>query len=163
MKELRQIRDAVIDALSSAGLCAGAAFPDRRVPKCPGPSATVSVGAAEGKAVGFCNYLGETTGSDGRVRELYGKQLDGTISVEIRAASAQDCDSGCETASGVLLGGLPDGIRPGELRWEALAWDKNLQLFLRRGALSCSALFTASAAEDESQFLDFILKGVLLP
>ena len=161
MKELRQIRDAVIDALQDAGLEAEAAFPERRARKHTGAFACVAVGAAEGKAVGFCNYLGEAPGRDGVSRELYGKQLEGEIIVEIRAESARDCDCGCETASGVLLGGLPEGIRPGGLKWEALCWDKALQLFLRRGRLSCTALFTASAGE-EDEFLDFILKGAVL-
>lgn len=161
MKELRQIRNAVIEALSHAGLEAEAAFPGKRVEKHRGAFATVSVGAAEGKAIGFCNYLGECRDEGGNVRELYGKQLEGVISVEIRAEGAEACEDGCEAASGVLLNGLPVGIRPGELKWEALCWDKNLQLFLRRGELSCSALFTASVQE-EGEFFDFILKGVLL-
>lgn len=161
MKELRQMRDAVIDALQDAGLEAEAAFSEHRVRKHEGAFASVAVGAAEGKAIGFCNYLGEILGEDGVSRELYGKQLEGSISVEIRAESASACDGGCETASGVLMGGLPEGIRPGELKWEALCWDKSMQLFLRKGQLSCMALFVASAGE-EDVFLDFILKGVLL-
>ena len=74
---------------------------------------------------------------------------------------AADCDRAAELTGGVLLSGLPDGIRPGELRWESLAWDKNAGAFLRKGALVCSALFVADSSGDESLFLDFILKGVL--
>ena len=160
MKELRQMRDAVIGALREAGLAAETAFPERRVSKMNGPFASVSVGAAEGKTVGFCNYLGEVRGADGSLQELYGKRLEGVILVEVRGVHAQDCDSGCEIASCVLLGGLPGGIQPGELTWEALCWEKNLQMFRRRGRLSCTALFTA-CQKNEGEFLDFILKGVL--
>lgn len=44
-----------------------------------------SVETAESRTVGFCNYLGEVfdTGA-GAPRELYGKQLEAVISIEIR-------------------------------------------------------------------------------
>ena len=61
----------------------------------------------------------------------------------------------------MLLGGLPSGIRPGELRWEALKWEKATGLFLRRGSLRCQAVFVAESQEDGEIFLDFILKGVM--
>jgi len=161
MKELRQIRDAVIGALRGAGLAAEAAFPDKWTAERKTPLATVAVGAAEGRAVGFCGYLGETRDASGAVREVYGKRLEGEITVDIRAERAADCEDGGETAAAVLLGGLPEGIRPGELSWEALAWEKETRLFLRRGKLRCEALFLAEAGEESGVFLDFILKGVL--
>lgn len=161
MKELRQIRDAVISALKAGGLEAEAAFPGKWAAERKTPLASVSVGAAEGRALGFCGYLGETRDKDGQVREVYGKRLEGAISVEVRARRAADCEEGGETAAAVLLGKLPEGIRPGELSWEALAWEKQTGLFLRRGTLKCEALFLAEAREEEPEFLDFVLKGVL--
>lgn len=161
MKELRQIRDAVIDALRQAGLEAEAAFPAKWAAERNTPLATVAVGAAEGKAIGFCGYLGETRDAYGETREVYGKQLKGVISVDIRAARAADCQDGGETAAAVLLGKLPEGIRPGELSWEALAWEKETGLFLRRGRLRCESLFLAESGEEDGVFLEFILKGVL--
>ena len=152
MRELRQIRDAVIRALEDGGLQAEAAFPAKWAAERKTPLATVAVGAAEGKAIGLCGYLGEVRDPSGEVREVYGKQL---------AERAADCEEGGETAAAVLLGGLPEGIRPGELRWEALAWERETGLFLRRGKLRCEALFLAEAGEDGGVFLDFLLKGVL--
>lgn len=162
MKELTQVRDAVVSALNGAGLWALAAFPMDRAKRYSGAVAAVAVGAAEGKTMGFYNYLGEYYDeAAGTVRELYGRQLDGDITVEVRAERAADCETGCETASGVLLGGLPEGIHPGELRWEALAWERATGMFLRRGVLRCRAVFVARAQEDGGAFLDFILKGVM--
>ena len=54
------------------------------------------------------------------------------IAVEVRAERAADCETGCQQAAEVLLGGLPGGIRPGELRWEALGWEKSTGMFLRK-------------------------------
>lgn len=162
MKELIQVRQAVMDALSAAGITALEAFPDSRVKSYSGAVAVVAVGAAEGKNLGFCNYLGEIYDEEaGTVRELYGKQLEGDITVDIRAERAADCESGAASTAEVLLGGLPAGIRPGELRWEALAWEKATGMFLRRGSLRYQAIFVAESREESGVFLDFILKGVM--
>ena len=161
MRELTQMRNVVIDALRTAGLAAEAAFPDQRAARYPGAVASVAVGAAEGKALGFCGYLGQIRDSGGASRELYGKRLAGTIAVELRAERAADCESGAETAAAVLLGGLPEGIRPGELSWEGLVWERETGMFLRRGRLSCEALFLAQTEEDGETFLEFQLKGGL--
>lgn len=162
MRELTQVRDAVIGALERAGLPALAAFPDRRAGRCPEAVAAVAVGAAEGRSLGFCNYLGEAWDADtGAAREVYGKTLEAVIQVDVRAETAAACEAGCATAAEVLLGGLPGGIRAGELRWEALRWERETETFLRRGGLQCSAVFVARAAEDGPAFLDFILKGVM--
>ena len=162
MKELMQVKQAVIDALNGAGVMAIEAFPDSRAKAYAGAVAAVAVGAAEGKTMGFCNYLGEVYDDEaGTVREIYGKQLDGSITVDIRAERAVDCEAGCQQAAEVLLGGLPSGIRPGELRWEALGWEKSTGMFLRKGSLLCQAIFVAQSQEDGEVFLDFILKGVM--
>ena len=147
MRELTQVCKAVVEALKSAGVTALEAFPDS-AKRYEGAVAAVTVGAAEGKTLGFCTYLGEVQDSaTGAVRELYGKQLEGNITVDIRAEA--------------LLGSLPAGIRPGELRWEALTWERATGMFLRRGNLRCQAVFTAESREDGEGFLDFILKGVM--
>ena len=161
MKELRQIRDAVIGALRDGGLAAEAAFPAHWTQERKTALATVAVGAAAGKNIGFAGYLGETRDPDGTVREVYGRRLEGTVTVDVWAERARVCEEGGETAAAVLLSGLPEGIRPGELSWEALAWDKKMGLFLRRGKLRCEALFLAESGEETGVFLDFILKGVM--
>ena len=162
MKELAQVRGAVLEALREAGLPALEAFPDSGAKAYSGPVAAVSVGALEGKSTGFCNYLGEVFDeSAGTARELYGKQLDGEIRIDIRADRAADCETGCEQAAETLLGGLPSGIRPGELYWEALTWEKATGMFLRQGRLRCQAIFVAEGNEDGQTFLDFVLKGVM--
>lgn len=162
MRELTKIRDAVVAALQDAGMTALAAFPSGAAKHYTGAVAAVSVGTAEGEALGFCNYLGEVYDRDaGTVREVYGKQLEASILVDVRGADAASCEAGCETAAEVLLGELPTGIRSGELCWEALGWEKETGMFLRRGTLRCRAVFVARGGEEGEAFLDFQLKGVL--
>lgn len=161
MKELTQVRDAVINALNAAGLPALAAFPAEEFKRYQTAVATVDVGAVQGAVLGFCNYLGQGRDETGTAYEVYGKQLEAEITVEVRAGRAADCQDGCETAADVLLGGLPSGVRAEELSWEALQWERETELFLRRGRLRCRALFTARAEEEGAVFLDFVLKGVM--
>ena len=162
MKELAQVRDAVIAALAENGMTALEAFPAERARAYPGAVAAVSLGTAEGKAMGFCNYLGERFDQEaGTVRELYGRQLEAEILTDIRAERAGDCEKGCQQAAEVLLGGLPAGIRAGELTWEGLSWEAATGMFLRRGRLRCRAVFLAESREDGEEFLDFQLKGVM--
>ena len=66
-----------------------------------------------------------------------------------------------KTLHRVMLGSLPSGLRPTELKWEETGWDEDTSMFLRRGSLSCSAFFTALAEEDGALISDFILKGVV--
>lgn len=163
MKELSQIRMAVLDALRGAGIQAMEVFPGKQAMAYSGVVAAVGVGAASGKTAGFCHYLGEMKDPETQaVRERYGKELFGQITVELRANRAADCERSCETATEVLLGGLPEGVRTGELTWEAICWEKTTGMFLRRGVLECRALFLAESAVESGEFLDFRLKGVLL-
>ena len=161
MRELTQVRDAVIAALTAKGLPALAAFPAEEARVYDGAVAAVDVGTVQGAALGFCNYLGEVQDETGAVREVYGKQLEAEITVDIRAGRAADCQNGCGTAADVLLGGLPSGVRAEELSWEALQWERETELFLRRGRLRCRALFVAQTEEEGEVFLDCVLKGGL--
>lgn len=162
MKEILKIRQAVLQALRDAGMTALEAYPARQAQAYAGAVATVDVGTVDGTAMGFCNYLGEVYDQTaGTVRELYGKQLEAEIWVDVYGSTAAECHEGCSQAAEVLLGGLPGGIRPGELSWEGLVWEKEAALFRRRGRLRCRAFFVAEATEDAEAFLDFQLKGVV--
>lgn len=162
MKELAQVRTAVLHALRAAGIPAMERFPAERIRAHDGAVAAVGVGTASGKTAGFCHYLGEVVDAHTQaVRERYGKELSGQIIVELRAEKAADCEQGCETATETLLSQLPEGIQTGELVWEAIVWEKATGMFLRRGNLACRALFLAECEAETGEFLDFRLKGVV--
>ena len=61
MRELSQIRDAVVSALAAEGVAALDAYPDQRARRYGCPVAAVAVETAESRTVGFCNYLGEVS------------------------------------------------------------------------------------------------------
>lgn len=161
MRETRRIRDAAVSAMKAAGLAAFDAYPAAQADReGPGPSAAVGVETVESKEAGFAGYLGQAQ-EGGAVRDLYGRRLEGVISADIRAGTASLCETGCERAEEALLHGLPSGIRPGGLAWEAVRWEKETGMFLRRCRLKYTAFFVASCPEGQEEFLDFQLKGVL--
>ena len=161
MNGLNQVRGAVIAALNGGGLTAVAAY-EGKAKQYPGAVIAVDVAEAAGKAMALCSYLGKTYDeSTGTVKELYGRQLTVGISLEVRATAAADCETAMETAAELLMTGLPTGLRPGEQSWEAVSWDRDNQLFLRRGRVSCRAYFIAETGQEDGTLLDFILKGVM--
>ncbi len=165
MTGLNQVKTAVLQTLKAAGLNAVAAY-DGAAKRYSGAVAAVDVAEAVGKPGAFDSYLGQVYDPvSGAVAERYGRRLDVTLSVEVRAPTAAECEEGCEKAADALLsGGLPAGLRLGEQSWEAVAWDKTNQLFIRTGRAAGRAFFTATAPDaDEGSglLLDFILKGAL--
>ncbi|MET0016456.1 hypothetical protein [Oscillibacter sp.] len=161
MNGLNQVRDAVIDALKNAGVAAVPAY-EGAAKTYEGAVAAVDVATAEGKAVGLCGYLGEKWDEEtGNARELYGMQMDVTISLSVRAERAAECEMAMETAVGALMGGLPAGLRLGKMSWNGIAWDKTTGMFLRKGNAACKAAFLAEDSGEEENLLDFILKGTM--
>lgn len=161
MNGLGQICAAVITALQDAGITAVAAY-EGRAKRYGGPVAAVDVESAAESAPGMGNYLGQTADSEtGEIREIYGWQMDAKILLEVRAPEAAACEQTMETAADVLLGGLPSGLRPQEVTWEGISWDKLNGMFLRKGTLRCRAFFTAESEEEAGTLLDFILKGTM--
>lgn len=161
MNGLNQVRDAVIQTLKQGGLTA---VPARNGPakQYTGPVTAVDVAEASSKAGALCSYLGERWDEKaGTVRELYGRRLELSVALDVRAAAAADCVSTMESVAELLMTRLPSGIRCGEQSWEAVSWDRDHQLFLRRGKLRCQAYFTAEAHPESGTLSDFVLKGVI--
>lgn len=163
MSGLDQVRQAVIGALEETGLTAVPAF-EGTAKRYAGAVAAVDVGAVSGKPAAMGSYLGQVYDEkEGTVRELYGCQLDVTLTVDVWAPAAADCEAACEKAANVLLGGgLPSGLRLQEQSWEGISWDRKNQMFLRKGKVSGKGFFTASFDEETARLTDFNLKGVLI-
>ena len=161
MSGVLQIREAVIAALEAAGLTAVAAY-QGKAKHHTGPVAAVDVAAVSTREAGFGSYLGlRESEVDGGLRELYGRQMEAEILLEVRSAQADECEQGMETAAQALLERLPSGLRPGALSWEPVSWDEDNRLFLRQGKVHCRAFFTAELNPEDGTLLNFILKGVV--
>ena len=162
---LEQVRDALADALQAAGLAVCPAFSPGWAKQYSAPVAAVGLRAGESRSDAFNSYLGRQFDPETQsTHELYGMRLELTLSLDIYAppeSGAAGCDQALDTLHRVMLEGLPTGLKPTELRWEETAWDEATSMFLRRGSLSCSAYFVATATEEGAWLTDFILKGVV--
>ena len=162
MKELSQIRMAVLDALRGPGFrlwrCSLRSRPWRTAAWL---RRWVSARPAE-KTAGFCHYLGEM--KDPETQAVLGTLRQGAVRADHRGTAGESggglrtrLRNGHRGAAGRASG----GVRTGELTWEAICWEKTTGMFLRRGVLECRALFLAESAVESGEFLDFRLKGVM--
>lgn len=163
MSGLNQVRQVVIRALEDAALTAVPAF-EGAAKRYDEAVVAVDVGTVSGRPAAMGSYLGQVYEEEaGTVRELYGCQLDMTLTLDVWAPCAADCETACEKAAETLLtGGLPSGLRLEEQSWEAISWDRKNQMFLRKGKVAGKGFFTASLEQESAQLIDFRLKGVLI-
>ena len=160
---IEQAKRALCAALERAGLQAETAFASERAAARESAVAVVGLRRGESRGGGLSSYLGRRQ-EGSRWREVYGLRMELTLSLDLYApaeSGASGCDEALEVLHRVMLEGLPAGLRPRELSWEETVWDKETSMFLRRGSLSCEAVFTAQAEEDNALVSDFILKGVV--
>lgn len=159
MSAINQIRDAVVKTLTDAGLNARGAW-DGAAGEISAPLICADVEKTTGKPVAFGGYLGRAENADG-VREVYGRELEAVVALDVRAPSASGCAETLERACDALAAGLPSGLRLREQNWDAARWESENRCFLRRGRLRCGAYFTAETPEEGGVLLEFKLKGVL--
>lgn len=167
MTGLEQVKSAVAGALEKAGVPVRLAWAPGWAESHAAPVVAVGLRTGESRGGALHSYLGQRTDPDTLVsREIYGLTLDLTLSLDVYSppqTGTAGCDRTLEALHQVMLGGLPSGLRPAELRWEETVWDEDTSMFLRRGSLSCRAYFLAAAEEDALPLTDFILKGVVQP
>ena len=56
---------------------------------------------------------------------------------------------------------LPEGLKLRTLQWGKTGWDKTTGMFRLDASAKYAAYFVAEAAEDETVFTDFVLKGTV--
>lgn len=160
---LDQVKAAIIDSLENAGVAAKAAFEPEWAKEYGSPVVAVGFRSGESRSDALSCYLGQQLDDETQVcREVYGMRLDLTLSLDIYAPASEGaagCERALETLHQVMLSGLPSGLKPESLQWEAIGWDEATGMFLRKGNLACHAHFIAKTAEDGELLSDFILKG----
>lgn len=166
MNGLEQVKAAIVRALERAGIAARAAYAPGWAKAYQQPVVAVGLRTGESRGGALGSYLGQREDPLTREsRELYGLRLELVLSLDIYCPpgeGAGQCDAVLEGLHQVMLGGLPSGLRPTELKWEEPVWDGDTSMFLRRGSLSCAAFFSAETDPEEGLALtDFILKGVI--
>ena len=149
--------EALIAALEQAGLRAVKALPHLEKP-------VTAVGIAEAKSVdGPYAYLGMQEDKNGALRALYGKTLETEAVLEVycpRSLGGRACMEEAERVA-ALLGAPLGAVQIGSFTVGPCAYDALSDCFRCALTAKSRAYLYAAANEDETEFTDFILKGVL--
>ena len=87
-----------------------------------------------------------------------------TLLIEVdapRTLGAAGGEKAAEVVTQALMTALPEGLKLGSLQWGKTGWDKTTGMFRLDASAKYAAYFVAEAAEDETVFTDFILKGTV--
>ena len=87
-----------------------------------------------------------------------------TLLIEVyapRTLGAVGCEKAAEAVTQALMTALPEGLKLRTLQWGKTGWDKTAGMFRLDASAKYAAYFVAEAAEDETVFTDFVLKGTV--
>jgi len=164
MGGLELVRQTVVERLREQGVQAEAAYSRNWAGKYTGAVVVVGVRSCAGDEAGLGGYLGERWDEEsGTVREIYGRRAELVLSLDAyapRSAGAAACLAALERAQDVLTREMPAGLRPGTVQWDAVGFDRDTEMFLQRGSLTCGAYFLAETEAETGLLLRFKLKGV---
>lgn len=85
-------------------------------------------------------------------------QVKRAVSAAIKAAG---CEEAAEAITQAMMTALPEGLKLRTLQWGKTGWDKTTGMFRLDASAKYAAYFVAEAAEDETVFTDFVLKGTV--
>ena len=158
------VRQAVMERLRERGIPAEAAYDRSWAGKYEGAVIAVGVRSCTSTAAGLGGYLGEEWDEKaGTDREIYGRQAELTIALDAyapRQAGAKACLQALEAAHDALTLSPPAGLRPGNMDWGEVRFDRDTEMFLQQGSLQAAAWFLAVVEAETGLLLSFRLKGV---
>ncbi|MEI3349247.1 MAG: hypothetical protein V8R55_12995 [Dysosmobacter sp.] len=127
------IWQAVFKAVQAAGIPAARAFWPGRMPRLKGPVAALSLRKSVQTPAGFGGYLGLLTDEQEQgTRTLYGMRLEARAGLYHLYAAYGHLRGGRATGRTACTGAFGGDARrnsPGELRWEAVCWEKRRECF----------------------------------
>lgn len=126
--------------------------------------AVVAVGAAQAemKQAGLYCYLGQTE-RGGKLVSVYGRQLLAALSLEVicaRTLGAEACRREADRLLTALSGKIP-ALAVSKVSMQGCRYDGQTDCFGCGLRVEVQAYLYALANEDETEFTDFILKGVV--
>ena len=162
---LNNVRDAVVSALTGAGLNAAAAYPHSAVPETD-TLVRVGIRQAENRSGGFGDFLGLRNDPEKGAVEVDGMRCGVTLALDVYAPltasdAAGDCIGAFDAACEALAAGLP-GLHLRTLRCGSPAPDPASRMMLLRCEAEGSALLVLEGSDGEAAaFRDFVLRGEL--
>ena len=147
MTAVGQVKRAVAAAIKAAGCAAIESYSEEQLKRYATAVAAVGTKETVIEESGAAQYLGEKV--DEATQEtvsVYGRKMLLTLLIEVTQA---------------LMTALPEGLKLGSLQWGKTGWDKTTGMFRLDASAKYAAYFVAEAAEDETVFTDFVLKGTV--
>ena len=159
---LRAWRDRVVEQLRQRGVNAVAAFDPARAPRWRTAAAAVSVRQAECAPGGFQDYLGTERGPDGAQREVYGRQAQLTLALDIfapRDGGGDACLRAAEAAVEELVCRGAAGAAALEVRTDKIEFLERDGLYRQEVSCRCGVWLVARRDDETGTFTDFEVKG----
>ena len=166
MAELDTVITAICDTLEKEKISAAIArYPYGGKERHEAPIVTVGLKSGSAAPSGFAEYMGQRYDSTtDTYNEIYGKRLDMALAIAIYSPKSQEYGAGaCLQIFGEIAEActsLPDGIRVKEIVCGETKFNTDVCMFCCEAELRLTAFLYAEQKED-TEFLDFVLRGVL--
>lgn len=165
MTAVGQVKRAVAAAIKAAGGAVIESYSEEQLKRYATAVAAVGTKETVIEESGAIEYLGEKV--DEMTQEMvvvYGRKMLLTLLTEVyapRTMGAAGCEEAAETITQAMMTALPEGLKLRTLQWGKTGWDKTTGMFRLDASAKYAAYFVAEAAEDETVFTDFVLKGTV--
>lgn len=159
---LNALREGVAEQLRETGVNAVAAMESQRAGRWREPVAAVSLSKAVCAPGGFKDYLGVHTDPEtGQERELYGREVELTLALDIyapRDGGEGDCQQTAETVMETLACRGAAGLTALEIQSGRVEFLEKEGLYRLPVSCRCKAWLVA-AVDSGGAFVDFEVKG----
>ncbi|NLH01876.1 MAG: hypothetical protein GX488_08290 [Clostridiales bacterium] len=163
---LDMVLETIVDFLKRENISAFREFPERKSNIKSGVSVSVGIESCRYLSSGMGEYLGVRTPSGGKdEKELFGRRMEIELGLEIFSPFGGEFGaSGCVRCADSLrecFGRLPPSIRALEMECGEIRADEKMSAFRCKCKLRCMAFLIAERSGDDTEFLDFVLKGTV--
>lgn len=159
---LNALREQVAEQLRQAGVNAVTGMESARSSRWRQAVAAVSLMRVVCAPGGFKDYLGTSREADGRERELYGREVELTLALDIfspRDGGESICQEAAETVAESLVCHGAAGLNALEIQTGQVEFLDKEGLYRQKTTCRCKAWLVARMDGGGGAFVDFEVKG----
>ena len=159
---LNALREQVAEQLRQAGVNAVTGMESARASRWREAVAAVSLSRVVCAPGGFQDYLGTCREENGPERELYGREAELTLTLDIfapRDAGESACQRAAETAAESLMCHGAAGLNALEIQTGQVEFLDREGLYRQKTTCRCRAWLVARMEDGGEAFVDFEVKG----
>ena len=159
---LNALRQLVAEQLRKAGINAVTGMESARASRWREAVAAVSLNRVVCAPGGFQDYLGTHQEENGLERELYGREVELTLALDIfapRDGGESACHTAAETAAESLMCHGAAGLNALEIQTGQVEFLDKEGLYRQKTTCRCKAWLVARMDDGDGAFVDFEVKG----